>query len=172
MDKAKSLLAKGDVASGFTFRVLTVNDPQRIQVVEAIQSQLGGLGIKVQGDFKEVSQYSDTLRKGDYDAVLLFWAGRVDPDGSLYAWYHPKGLWDAYGYNNPDVSSLLDQARTQFNLDTRKTLYEKVQKLIDQDMPMVYLVHDEAGTGLSKKLQNFVAVPDGVMRFTDVWLKP
>lgn len=170
--KAKQLLAKAGLAGGFKFSVLGINQPLRLQVVQAIQSQLKPLGIELTSNAKEVAEYSTELRNGNYDAVLLYWAGRVDPDGSLYAWYHPKGLWDKYGYNNPRVSQLLDQARTNSDLDTRKRLYTEAQKLIDGDLPMVYLVHEEAGTALSKKVMNFVAIPDGVIRVANVWLQP
>ncbi|HBY98229.1 MAG: ABC transporter substrate-binding protein [Ardenticatenaceae bacterium] len=170
--KAKELLAQAGYPDGFEFSVLVINQPIRVQMVTALQSQLADVGVKATVDAKEVAQYASELRAGEYDAVLLWWAGRVDPDGTLYAWFHPNGIWDKYGYDNPEVTRLLQEARTTIDLDTRKALYGQAQALIDKDVPMVFLVHDEEGKAHSKKLTNFVPNPDGVMRFTEVWLTP
>ena len=59
-------------------------------VAEVIQAMAGELGI----DMKiRVTEFATSLKQaeaGDYQAYLLAWSGRSDPDGNVYSFYKCK----------------------------------------------------------------------------------
>jgi peptide/nickel transport system substrate-binding protein len=50
--------------------------------------------------------------KGDYDAYVLAWSGRADPDGNIYSFDACKQPLNYAGYCNPEIDELLNKART------------------------------------------------------------
>ncbi len=49
---------------------------------------------------------------GGFQAYLLAWSGRIDPDGNLYVFLHSAGGTQNYGhYASPAMDKLLDDAR-------------------------------------------------------------
>ena len=169
--RAKQILSQAGVPVA-PVKIMVINQPLRTQIAQAIQSDLAKIGLAATLDTKEVAAYSAALAKGDYDMVLLFWAGRVDPDGTMFAWFNPQGNWDKYGYDNSRVSDLLTKARGTYDLSARKGFYADAQRLISADVPMAFLIHEEEGKAFAKRVQGFVPNPDGVLRFTDIWLRP
>ena len=68
------------------------------------------------------------------------WTQRADPDGLLYILFHSKGFANTMKYRSEQVDALLDQARTVYDMPTRKRLYADAQQQIVDDLPMVPLI--------------------------------
>lgn len=68
------------------------------------------------------------------------WTQRADPDGLLYILLHSKGFANTMKYKNEKVDALLEQARTVYDVATRKKLYAEAQQQIIDDLPMVPLI--------------------------------
>ena len=50
-------------------------------------------------------------------------------------------------------------------------LYSQAIQILHDEAPAVFVVHPVEPKAMSPKLQGYTAVPDGMLRFKDVWLK-
>jgi peptide/nickel transport system substrate-binding protein len=72
-------------------------------------------------------------------------------------------------YKSKRADALLDQARTVYDLPTRKKLYAEAQQQIVQDLPMVPLIFGAEYAALRTSVNGFEWIPDEIPRFRDLW---
>jgi peptide/nickel transport system substrate-binding protein len=75
------------------------------------------------------------------------------------------------GISNPRLDELLDRTREVSDQAERKRLYSEVIKILHEDVPGIFVVHPIEPKAFSPKVQGYDPVPDGMMRFRDVWLR-
>ena len=123
-----------------------------------------GFEIRIQAtEFATSLQASE---KGDFEAYLIGWSGRSDPDGNIYnfvACKAPPAL-NAGRYCNKDVDRDLDAARENEARSERLARYRKVAEQVLRDRPRIYLYHPKFLYAASTKLSGFVPLPDGLIR--------
>lgn len=164
VEGAKQLLAAAGKADGFSFTIQTDTDPISQQVCQLIQKQLKAVNIDMQIQKMDFGTLLDHAKKGDFEAATISWSGRMDPDGNLYDWFHTGTSMNYMKYSNPEVDGLLEQARHLTDQQARKGLYRQILLQLNQDVPYVFLYHDNNVFGLSKKVQGFTPNPDGMIR--------
>ena len=71
-------------------------------------------------------------------------------------------------YCNPDVDKLLNEARASTDNAVRKTKYDAATKILDEDLPLIYLGHQAYLYAYSKKITGFTPSGDGMIRLTGV----
>jgi peptide/nickel transport system substrate-binding protein len=83
VEKAKALLKEaGVVKPSFTLVTTTASDAQRLAVVIQAMSREAGFDVKIQ-----TTEFATSLNmadKGDFEAYVLSWSGRPDPDGNMF----------------------------------------------------------------------------------------
>ena len=138
--KAKALLAAAGVPNpSFTLMTPTTSDAQKIaQVVQAMAKE-AGFDVKVQST--EFSTSLDLADKGQYDAYMLAWSGRADPDGNLYSFHACKQPLNYAGYCKPEVDELINRSRATTDPAARLKLFEQIEAHVAKDRPIVYLFH-------------------------------
>ena len=62
--------------------------------------------------------------------------GRVDPDGNLHQFVTCKGGINDVKYCNPEVDTLLNDARKTPDAAARKVKYDAALKILNDDMPI------------------------------------
>ena len=82
---AKALLAPAGMPHPKLVLRVT-NSPTDVQVGEVIQSMAGEAGFDVQVLAGEAVAQTAAATQGDYQAYLVIWSGRPDPDGNLSIW--------------------------------------------------------------------------------------
>ena len=121
------------------------------------------------------SEYASALtaaNRGDFEAFLTAWSGRVDPDGNLYGFDHTGAPFNDAHYSNPKVDAALDAARTVSDIPSRLAQYEAVFAQTTQDLPIMYIWQLENLVGMSARVHGFEQVPDGMIRLQGVTLAP
>ena len=68
-------------------------------------------GFDVKITAMEFASSLEAESRGDYEAYMLAWSGRADPDGNLYSFVHTGGALNTGKYSNPAVDKALDDAR-------------------------------------------------------------
>ncbi|MBL0385272.1 ABC transporter substrate-binding protein [Tumebacillus sp. ITR2] len=164
VDQAKELLKKAGKPDGFTFTLKIGTSPTNQQLGQMIQNMLKPAGITVNLEKVEFGTLLDQSKNGNFEAVQLGWSGRPDPDQNLYDWDVSNGAQNYSRYSNSQVDSLLNDARLEGDSTKRKDLYEKAMKILNDENPYVYLYHSNNVFGLSKSVQGFTYVPDGLIR--------
>jgi peptide/nickel transport system substrate-binding protein len=167
--KAKKLLAEAGVPNpSFTLMTPTTSDAQRLaQVVQAMVKE-AGFEVKIQAT--EFSTSLDLADKGQFDAYVLAWSGRADPDGNIYSHLVSKQPLDYSGYANPEFDKLITESRATNDPAQRLKLFAEASHLEHRDRPIVYLYHRNWLWAYTNKLSGFRPVPDGLVRLQDMRL--
>ena len=75
------------------------------------------------------------------------------------------------GFSNPQADQILEQTRQVPDRAERKKLYSQLIQILREEAPAVFSIHPIEPKAFSPKVQAYPAIPDGMMRFKDVWLK-
>jgi len=169
VDKAKARVAESGAQTP-RFSTLVTNTPEERQLAEVYKEQLADVGLQMDIELLEFATLLERINRSDFTAVILQWSGRPDPDGNTYGYFHSKGNQNRGKYSNPRTDEALDKARVTYDQNERKTLYGEMNRLVAEDVPMVFVQHRPEIKIFTPKLQNFPHVPDGMMRFHQVWL--
>jgi peptide/nickel transport system substrate-binding protein len=167
--KAKALLKEAGVTNpSFTLMTPTTSDAQKIaQVVQAMAKE-AGFDVKIQST--EFATSLNLADKGDFDAYVLAWSGRADPDGNIYSFMACKQPLNYSGYCKPEVDALLNEARSKQTVADRLKAYEQVDNYRQKDNPIVYLYHRNWLWAYNAKLTGVREVPDGLPRLAGLKL--
>lgn len=162
--KAKALLKQAGVQTPLKLELLTFNDPDILQASEVIQSMAAEAGFDIHIQAIEFASSLQASNRGDYEAYMIGWSGRVDIDGNTYSFLHSGQGNNVSHYANPTVDKLLDEARGMTDVANRKALYAKMWQQEETDLPITYLWTPRNIVGMSAKLQGFRPIPDGMIR--------
>jgi peptide/nickel transport system substrate-binding protein len=163
--RARALLKEAGVPNpSFTLVAPTTSDAQRLALVVQAMTKDAGFDVKIQST--EFATSLNMADKGDYEAYVLAWSGRADPDGNIYSFAACKQPLNYAGFCAPDVDELLNTSRTQRELADRRKTYEQVAARLLKERPIVYLYHRNWLWAYNGKLAGLRGVPDGLIRVT------
>jgi peptide/nickel transport system substrate-binding protein len=150
---------------------LTVpNSPDLRQVAEVIQAMAREAGFDIRLQAMEFAASLTAAQRGDFEAYLLGWSGRVDPDGNLASFATCRGAQNDGRYCNAEVDRLIEEARAVNNPAQRRALYERIGRILLAERPRIYLWHRKNIIAHVANLQGFRPVADGLIRLQDVRL--
>ena len=171
--KAKAKLAEGGKPGGFEFTMTTNNIPLSVQEAEVIQAQLREAGITMKIKLVDASTLISDGNAKNFEMISFQWSGRPDPDGNVYQFFRstPGTSFNWSGISNEKLDALLDRSREVSAQAERKKIFADVTKILQDELPMIFIVHPIEPKAFSQRVQGYEAIPDGMMRFKDVWLK-
>jgi peptide/nickel transport system substrate-binding protein len=167
---AKTLLHQAGVSPPVSLELSVVNSPDMVQVGEVIQSMAAEAGFDVKIRAMEARALLNAELQGDFQAAVGYWSGRIDPDGNMYSFLHSGAPLNEGHYSNASLDALLDQARQEMDIDSRRVIYGKVWEQAAHDLPITYLWTWKNIAGLSAKVQGFVPIADGLIRIQGISL--
>jgi len=172
LTRVKAKLAEGGQPNGFTFTMTTNNIPINVQEAEVIQAQLREAGITMKIKLVDSATLISDGNNKNFEMISYQWSGRPDPDGNTYQFYKttPGTSLNWSGISNPQIDALLDRSREVSGQAERKKLFSDLTKILQDELPMVFIVHPIEPKAFSPKVQGYEPIPDGMMRFKDVWL--
>jgi peptide/nickel transport system substrate-binding protein len=161
--RARALLKEAGVPHpSFTLVTPTTSDAQRVaQVVQAMAKE-AGFDVKIQST--EFSTSLDMADKGQFEAYVLAWSGRADPDGNLYSHLACKQPLNYSGWCREDADALMKKSRETSDPKERAKLFEQIAQMEAKDKPIVYLFHRHWLWAYTGKLSGFRPMPDGLVR--------
>ena len=161
--RAKQLLKEAGVPNpAFTLMTPTTSDAQKVaQVVQAMARE-AGFEVKIQAT--EFASSLNLADKGDFDAYILAWSGRPDPDGNLYQFHGCKQPQNYSGYCDPLVEELVNKSRTVNEPAARMKYFEQIAQKVAKDRPIVYLYHRNWLWAFNTKVTGLRTIPDGMVR--------
>jgi peptide/nickel transport system substrate-binding protein len=109
---------------------------------------------------------------GNFQAYMIGWSGRSDPDGNMWALMHSKGTFNYGRHSNPALDAALDAARVETDPAKRREIYAKAWAIQRQDLPLIYLWTAKNIVGMKQGVTGFQQVPDGLIRLQGVSLQP
>src|SRR5215472_16975415 len=169
--KAKALLKEAGITAPFDVDFMVPKGAEPQAVAEVIQAMAADVGINMRIRVTEFATSLKQAEAGEYQAFLLAWSGRSDPDGNVYVFYKCKAPLDYSGYCNPEVDSLLDRSRIPSDMAQRKATYEKLTRIILEDAPILYLYHPRMLIAHTTRLEGYRQMADGLVRVVGLKLK-
>ncbi len=140
----------------------TTSDAQRVaQVVQAMAKE-AGFDVKIQST--EFATSLNLADKGQFDAYVLAWSGRADPDGNLFSFYGCKQPLNYSGECRPQWDELLNRSRNTLDTAGRIKVFATLAAEADKVKPVVYLFHRNWLWAYNKKITGMRTVPDGLVR--------
>ena len=149
-EKARRLLADskyGDDPERFPSITLTVPGSFGAQVGPATEAVLDSwrniLGIEVEVQLTEWPTNLQDLGKRRFQMYggLSWIADYPDPENFLDVLFHSGSSNNYSGYSNPEADQILGEARVEQDQSARYELYRRVEEMILEDAPWVFLWH-------------------------------
>lgn len=124
----------------------------REQSADIIVENLKAIGVKAQITKFDLATVIQKARKGEFDMTLVGYQIFADPDVS---YYFKTGLTSTNysSYSSKEMDSLLEQGMQETDPAKRRLVYDKVQELIEKDLPQVLLYADYRLKAVSKKVK-------------------
>ena len=85
--------------------------PENKAVAEVVQAMAAEAGFDLKIRVTEFATSLKHAEQGEYQAFLIGWSGRTDPDGNIYIFDKTQGAAERTGFSNPEVDKALDDAR-------------------------------------------------------------
>jgi len=163
--RAKKLLADAGLGGGYGFEMMLTNNPQQRRVGEVVQEMAREAGLNVSlrpTEFASLLQQQDA---GGYQASLIGWSGRVDPDANIHQFQTCKGSLNVSLFCDDAVDGLLNKAREVSDLKERFGLYRQaIDRFAGVHRNIIYLYHLNYIVAYPKNLKGYKSVPDGLIR--------
>jgi peptide/nickel transport system substrate-binding protein len=139
-------------------------NPERIQAATMIQADLKSLGIRVDVvKLEQLSLIDRVVTKRDYDAAIMAFASSdADPNVDMPIWLSSgsQHVWNpaqkkAATIWETEIDGLMRKQLVTRKYEERKRLFDRVQELAMQHMPLIPLVSPHILVGAKKTLGNF-----------------
>ena len=169
---AKRLLAEAGVRIPVPVDLMVPNNPETRQTAEVMQAMAAEAGFDLKIRIVEFATSLNEAEAGRYEAYMLNWSGRPDPDGNIYAFAKTGAPLNYTGYSNPQMNAALDAARTRSDPAERKTLYEQAAARAMEDRPILYLYHRRWLVAHTARLEGLKLLADGLVRVVGLRLRP
>jgi len=171
VEKAKALIKEAGVTTPIAVDFMVPKGAETEAVAQVVQSMAAEAGF----DMKiRVTEFATSLKQaeaGEYQAYMLAWSGRIDPDGNSYIFLHTGGPQNYSAWSNADADKAMEEARLTTDTAKRRQNYEKLTKLELDEEAILYLYHRRILIEQTNKLEGYKQMPDGLVRVTGLKLK-
>lgn len=136
-EMARKILADSSYDGRELDLVLPQNFEPHVKAGQIYQQYFADIGIKTKIRMVDWATWiSSVYGDADYDLTVIGHTGKLDPD-SRFAGYGSSAMY--VRYENPELRRLIEQARGTLALESRRTMYRRVQEIFAQEFPFVFL---------------------------------
>ena len=171
---AEGLLVKDGQPFAFELMTNQGND-ERKKVAEIVQASLKELGVWVDIRVIEWASFlKEYIKKRRFEAIILGWGIGQDPD-QYEIWHSSKTGPDELNhisYANPEADRLLEQGRVSCVQAERTRYYHRLQEVLAEDQPIVFLYFRDALPVVSSRVKGIVPSPNGIRYNFHEWFVP
>lgn len=131
-EKAKNIISqfkKDSKTDELEINLLTY--PNLLSTAEKISKEWGDVGVKV-------NIQSVNSEPTDYQALLAVFDAPDDPD-QYSMWHSTQEITNLTKYQNPRIDKLLEDGRSEIDINTRKKIYLDFQRFLVEDAPVAFL---------------------------------
>ncbi len=149
----------------FHLTIKTSTEESTRLMVAVLQQQLRDVGIALDIRTFEFATFFADVTRGEYQLHSLRWVGgNEDPDIFEYVFHSskfpPHGANRTF-YANPRVDELIDRARSELDINTRKQLYAEIQQRLADEVPYINLWYIDNVMVATKRVRNLTLNPPG-----------
>ncbi len=148
----------------FQLNYKTTTDLTRVAIAKAVGADLRKIGVEVTVESLEWGRFKSDVEAGKVQMWSLAWVGFKDPDIYRFAFgtesFPPNGGNRGW-YSNAELDKLMTTARTDVDATKRGDSYNKIQTIVAQELPYVFLWHEEVFAVVNKDVEDFEVYADG-----------
>lgn len=158
LDAAKALLAEAGFAEGLKCEILVKDEPGwELAAIEEMRSHWAEAGIKVRIKKAPWSLYWELWNKVPFG--FTNWAHDSLGSINLGLAYRSDAPWNESGYSNAEFDRLLSVAEATLDIDARHKIMAEIEKLMQEDGPIVQPVWVSVFAAHDRKVQGFELYP-------------
>lgn len=165
-DEAKQLMADAGYADGFEITLYSRTD-DFARISEIVKEQLRELNITVNVVVEELSTFAKRNGDGDFDWCTTGRGMRGDPTGFVVDFGRPnvsaaaKWFNNGDGWKNQEIIDTFEAAAINLDQASRLEQFKKIQELVMDEAPHIYLVQNRKFHAVRKELKDmYVAYTD------------
>ena len=144
--------------------VTSSSNAQRMKMATLIQDDLSQLGMQVHVvplDFR--AMIDRVFQSFDYEAAIMgLGGGDADPNPEMNVWLSSGSthLWHM-GESQPatawerEIDQLMNEQMVSLNYEKRKKLYDRVQQIVSEQLPFIFLATPNILTAAKPQIGNF-----------------
>ena len=163
-EKSKRLLREAGVRMPYRIELQVSNTQDELRFAQALQASVGEGGFELEIVPVEYSTLLDVQKNGSFEALMLGWSGRIDPDGNTSRFLATGKAANYSGFSSSTLDDLLAGASQTTDVVERTSLYGQAVKLLQQENPVVYTHRIRNLTVHSTRVIGVEVYTDGVVR--------
>ena len=140
VEKAKKLMADAGQAGGFTVKLSVIPTfPTMVAGAPVVAANLKRIGITAEIENVEYAVWIKRWLAKDFDMTMNTTPGYADPDTAFFRALHSTKGQNWNSWSVPELDALLEEGRRTMDQKKRKVIYDKVQILILENVPHLWL---------------------------------
>ncbi len=160
----------------FVFTIQTnQGNEERKKIAEIVQQRLKDVGLVAELQVLEWAAFiKEFIKKRRFEAIILGWGIGLDPD-QYEIWHSSKTGPDDLNhisYANPEADRLLELGRASCRQEERKKYYDRLQEILAEDQPIIFLYFPEALPVVSSRVRGIESSPNGISYNFIRWYVP
>lgn len=171
-EKAKKLLAEAGYPNGFQTEIFSRNSTSVIRAMQFLQQELAKVNVKVTVTPLEAGVEADRVwgaQSPEQSTVQMLYSGWSASTGDadyglrplLATASFPPNMYNTSYYKNETVDQALADGLKTADDAKRADAYAKVQKIVFDDAPWIFLAQKQNISAKSKSLSGVYMLPDG-----------
>ncbi|MFC4778219.1 ABC transporter substrate-binding protein [Paenibacillus sp. GCM10023252] len=147
---------KDGVKFKISFAASTPN-PVNEAIIPIAEENYKELGIEFVAEQMEFNAMLDKREKGDFDMLFMAWSLTPEPDTTEI--FGTGGPYNDIGYSNAEADKLLAQGISELEIDKRKPVYQELYKVLNDDLPYIFLYQRRDMWAVNARVQGFDMSP-------------
>jgi peptide/nickel transport system substrate-binding protein len=145
VERARKLMAEAGHAGGFTVKLSVIPTfPTMVAGAPVVAANLKRIGITAEIENVEYAVWIKRWQAKDFDMTMNTTPGYADPDTAFFRALHSTKGQNWNSWSVPELDALLEEGRRTMDQKKRKEIYDRVQILILENVPHLWLFSAES----------------------------
>lgn len=152
-------------------QVIKIASNHEYSELEALRQGIEALHLNCIIDLRKVRYYPSLLEDRPDIFRISFYPNYPDPE-EYYFLFHSGNAPEnnLTGYKNPEYDRILERAVIEHNKIKRQELFERLEKILKHDVPLLYLKPSPPAYILTSKIVHGLKVNFNTLDFSRLWL--
>ncbi len=147
----------------------------RIKTAQILQKFFADIGITMEIRVQEWSTFlTNAIQPRAFQAVMMGWSLPAEPD-PFDVWHSTKtkpSEFNIVSFNNPEADAAIVASRSTFNQAERKKHLDRLQEILADEQPYLWLYAPYALEAVHKRVQGIKPAPAGIGYNSQGWYVP
>ncbi len=170
-DSARTLLKLAGYENGYNIKPLIIHtNKDYVDLITYVAKQWEQIGLTVQIDLVETATLREKMKQSSLTFFRASWiADYPDAESFLTVFYSKNPAPPNYTrFNNPEYDRLYEKAIKEIDMNKRNQLYQKMNQILIDESPVIFLFYDQTAWFAQKYIQNLKSNPLNLLQLETV----